>query len=75
MGVRLLWHATVTAACTESGSGNGKQNTNGNQPLSEDHNHGNAALVCGTDTCSAGTGSAGRFGLESLQLQIEVCFF
>ncbi|KAL4143569.1 hypothetical protein QTP88_005887 [Uroleucon formosanum] len=42
----------------------------GNQPLPEDHNHGNAALVCGTYTGvrSACTGSAGLFGLERLRL-------
>jgi len=50
------------------------ENESGNQPLPEDHNHGNAALVCGTGTCvrSTGTGLARQFGLESLWLQIEV---
>ncbi|KAL4130942.1 hypothetical protein QTP88_008310 [Uroleucon formosanum] len=50
------------------------EDESGNQPLSEDYYHRNAAVVCGTGTCirSAGTESAGRFGLESLRLQIEV---
>jgi len=52
------------------------EDESGNQSLPEDHNHGNAAHVCETGTCvsSAGTraGSVGRFGLESLRLQIEV---
>jgi len=50
------------------------EDESGNQPLPEDHNHGNAALVRGTSTCvrSASTGSVGRFGIESLRLQMKL---
>ena len=49
-----------------------------NPPLPEDHHHhGNAARVRETDppvfVLGAGRLSAGRFGLESFWLQIEVC--
>ncbi|XP_060870468.1 uncharacterized protein LOC132944927 isoform X2 [Metopolophium dirhodum] len=79
---RMPWCSTaVTMACSGGSSLHGirirqAEDESGNQPLPEDHHHGDTARVCKTGPrvfiLGAGRLSAGRFGLESFWLQIEV---
>jgi len=77
----MLWcSVAINMACSGGSSSlhgisiRQAEDESGNQPLPEDHHHGNAARLCetGPSVRSGVLQAVGRFGLESFQPQIEV---